>query len=634
MTTLCRIALVAAVLGTCGVATTRAQTTVYDQPPTGGSTVVKSAVVPPDGVDGNEMVWDAFSVGTDRAITSIRWRGGYTNVLYGAGMSPVLDFDVSIHASTAGGSQPDIVAPPLVHYTVGGNAGETFVGTFGGVPMYDYQSDLPSSFMAVGGVRYWAHIVAQQMPSPAPYYWPPDWGFSAATGGDGSHFRAILGGTGGGGTLYQTVTGDAAFRLLAASGATYTIVASESPAGSGTILGAGPYTAGTIASLTATPNPGFGFVDWAEGGIPVSASATYTFTVTASRTLVAEFAPAFTVTTSPAPIYGGTTTGGGTYVQGSPVTVVATPDPGFVFVDWTEFGTPVSTAASYGFIAGADRALVAEFTAGTASARFDFDTGTPALGTGQGLAFSQVAAGITAYFSSPQGSAFSVQTDASTGWHMALFSGHYLYDNNLNRNVLDVTFDHLLEGIYLTFATADFNQAEVPTTLQLTAYLASTAGTPVGTATAHGAYIGSTMPMGTLSFHPGVPFNIVELVLPPQPLGSTDFFVDDIMVAVSAVGEVSGMALTGLPLALAPNPARDGMDIAFELPAESPARVGVFDLAGRCVREVAAGTFPPGRHVRHWDGRDGAGARVSAGVYFVRLEAAGRVETRKALLLR
>lgn len=41
---------------------------------------------------------------------------------------------------------------------------------------------------------------------------------------------------------------------------------------------------------------------------------------------------------------------------------------------------------------------------------------------------------MTASFSSPNGSVFSVQSDATTYWTMKQFSGNYLYDNNLNVN--------------------------------------------------------------------------------------------------------------------------------------------------------------------------------------------------------
>ncbi len=93
---------------------------------------------------------------------------------------------------------------------------------------------------------------------------------------------------------------------------------------------------------------------------------------------------------------------------------------------------------------------------------FDFDSGTPVLSTGQNTPFDQTSGGITARFSSPPGTAFSIQTDSRTGWRITRFSGNYLYDNNQNRNALDIAFSQPITGIAPTFATADFQTVTTP----------------------------------------------------------------------------------------------------------------------------------------------------------------------------
>ncbi len=57
----------------------------------------------------------------------------------------------------------------------------------------------------------------------------------------------------------------------------------------GTITGSGEYKEGTTATLTATPNAGFRFVNWTKEGVEVSTDATYLFTVTEDVELVANF---------------------------------------------------------------------------------------------------------------------------------------------------------------------------------------------------------------------------------------------------------------------------------------------------------------------------------------------------------
>jgi hypothetical protein len=164
---------------------------------------------------------------------------------------------------------------------------------------------------------------------------------------------------------------------------------------------------------------------------------------------------------------------------------------------------------------------------------FDLDTATPALTVYENMPFDQTSDGVKARFSSPQGAAFSIQTDITTGYKLSAFSGHYLLDNSMKANELDIQFDRKLNSIKLVFATADFHQTEIPSTIQLTAYQGTTASTAVGTATAVGTYAGDTMPMGTLSFSSVQPFDLVAIVLPPQKTGTTDFLVDNVTVTLA-----------------------------------------------------------------------------------------------------
>ena len=83
--------------------------------------------------------------------------------------------------------------------------------------------------------------------------------------------------------------------------------------------------------------------------------------------MVANFsATTYTINTSATPSAGGSTSGGGNQTAGTSVTVTATATAGYSFSNWTEGGTPVSTAASYTFTASAGRTLVANFNSDAA----------------------------------------------------------------------------------------------------------------------------------------------------------------------------------------------------------------------------------------------------------------------------
>ncbi len=71
-----------------------------------------------------------------------------------------------------------------------------------------------------------------------------------------------------------------------------TVETSASPIESGITTGGGFYTNGTVATVMATPAPGFAFAKWTESGKAQSSSSSYLFTNLVNRSLVANFVPA------------------------------------------------------------------------------------------------------------------------------------------------------------------------------------------------------------------------------------------------------------------------------------------------------------------------------------------------------
>ena len=84
------------------------------------------------------------------------------------------------------------------------------------------------------------------------------------------------------------------------STATITVIAALTNAG--TVSGGGLCSVGTNVTIQATPKTGYTFVNWTEGGNPVSSLASYTFTVSGDRTLTAHFVGLAIATTSPLPL--------------------------------------------------------------------------------------------------------------------------------------------------------------------------------------------------------------------------------------------------------------------------------------------------------------------------------------------
>jgi hypothetical protein len=84
-----------------------------------------------------------------------------------------------------------------------------------------------------------------------------------------------------------------------------------------------------------------------------------------------------------------------------------------------------------------------------------------------------------------------------------------------------------------------------------------------------------------------------------------------------------------------PNPFNPATTIRFELGAPAPVRLAVFDMSGRLVRHLVDGDrLGAGRHDRTWDGRDGDGRSMAAGVYLYRLEAGDFRRTQRMTLVK
>jgi len=69
----------------------------------------------------------------------------------------------------------------------------------------------------------------------------------------------------------------------------YNVSLSAIPSAGGNVTGGGLFNAGTPVTVTATANAGYTFEEWTDGGVQISTSANYTFTLNSNKTLVANF---------------------------------------------------------------------------------------------------------------------------------------------------------------------------------------------------------------------------------------------------------------------------------------------------------------------------------------------------------
>ncbi|MDR4988423.1 MAG: MBG domain-containing protein [Bacteroidales bacterium] len=147
----------------------------------------------------------------------------------------------------------------------------------------------------------------------------------------------------------------------------YTLTLFANPPAGGTVSGGGSYAFGDEIDVVAEANPGYEFASWTDNfGNVVSLEAEFVYEMPASNVmLIANFTTQeITVTAEVNPPGAGTIfgLGNGVFSYGAQVGLYAVASPGYVFVNWTEDGVPVSTTQSYVFTALEDRDLVANFT--------------------------------------------------------------------------------------------------------------------------------------------------------------------------------------------------------------------------------------------------------------------------------
>ncbi len=115
-----------------------------------------------------------------------------------------------------------------------------------------------------------------------------------------------------------------------------------------------------VVNLTAIPETGWRFLNWS--GALTGNTNPASITMNNDKTVIANFSiNQYVIVVSPNPQNGGTVSGGGTYPHGETVTLKATPNEGYEFLNWTEGGVEVSTEEEYSFNATADRLLTANF---------------------------------------------------------------------------------------------------------------------------------------------------------------------------------------------------------------------------------------------------------------------------------
>jgi lamin tail-like protein/immune inhibitor InhA-like protein len=114
------------------------------------------------------------------------------------------------------------------------------------------------------------------------------------------------------------------------------------------------------------------------------------------------------------------------------------------------------------------------------------------------------------------------------------------------------------------------------------------------------------------------------------------WYVDNVTISDARCRTVTGVG-EGTPTVLlalrGSNPFRGALRFTVHAPEGTPAEVDLFDVAGRRVRRVWEGPLAGNDLDLTWDGRDEAGQRTAAGLYFLRAKVGHQTRVVRALKL-
>jgi uncharacterized repeat protein (TIGR02543 family) len=173
--------------------------------------------------------------------------------------------------------------------------------------------------------------------------------------------------------------------LLALTGCpftrTHTLTTSANPAGAGSVSpSGGDYDDGVTVTLTATAHSGYAFDYWS--GSASGTSPTTTIVMDADKNVTAHFTPvaqSYNLSINVSPTDGGSVSpSGGTYDDGTSVTLTATAASGYAFDYWS--GGASGTISTTTIVMNADKTVTANFVATGPVVLFSDDFSNPSSG--------------------------------------------------------------------------------------------------------------------------------------------------------------------------------------------------------------------------------------------------------------
>ena len=346
------------------------------------------------------------------------------------------------------------------------------------------------------------------------------------------------------------------------------------PSNAGTLTGEGEYDCDTEVFISATSaGECYRFVNWTSNGIFISADNPLLVVLSRDTTLIANFEKAndFEVKLSPNPANGGTVTGDGKFAcPGTTITISATANTGFVFVNWTDAvtGAVFSTDTVVHFLVYRDFDLIANFATETdIGTKYRVDLRSDPVGGG-------VLTGAGWYDFDDK-----VQIKAVANPDRKFLYWHNLAGDTISRNAefeLTVKSDTVLiasffpKSYYLVIYANPYTVGGITGTTQ-GVYPAGRKGTTTAFVKNPDfrfvAWTGGANKADTLSFD-----LTLEFIINSDTVIIANFEYDTISISENINPET---------LTISPNPTREHFTFSFEVVKSGNLEVKLLDLSGR-----------------------------------------------------
>ena len=241
----------------------------------------------------------------------------------------------------------------------------------------------------------------------------------------------------------------------------YQLDVAVSPAGAASVTGAGQYPVDSLVKISTSTSwsqsQNYQFHHWTINGYPCSTNSTFYYTMGDSAvTFTAVYLRRVTLTLTASPAIGGSVSGGGTFAEGSSISITAKPESGYVFNGWYIDNKLYSSSATCTYTVPASNVtVVARF--GKTEIYLDYDddynpenpaepTFTYYVSTAVSPSYAGTVTGAGSYAA---GTVVTLRPNAKSGY---VFS-HWLKDNEWysNDNPLKYTMEESIASFVAVF---------------------------------------------------------------------------------------------------------------------------------------------------------------------------------------